>query len=342
MWSSVVSLALAAALAQAMAVQAPPSVVVLESLGRPVGIAGLVDSGGLLLAHRSAVPQGQLLARTLAGEQRAVVQVAASDEVTQLVVLRLNQPLPGLGAPIKLAKRAPTLGSKVIAWTPTGPQQGEYVRGGLPGLMKPSMRYAPLSELRFETSLDRVGGALLFDGEGHLFGVLSATLDAVDTVVAQRTFAAGGFAGGGFAGGSQGMANQQYGPLGLTVAYALEPSVLRRVVAGFAGPAGVVEHPSLGVFFTEDVQNGAVLLERVLPGSPAARAGLEAGDEVVSVDGIRLSSAIDFAVALFGAEIGSTMTLQIARRGEPRTVALVVASHLDFPELTKQQRRGPE
>src|SRR5215469_1664817 len=48
-------------------------------------------------------------------------------------------------------------------------------------------------------------------------------------------------------------------------------------------------HPMLGVTFYSD-QSAPLEIRRVMPGSPAEQAGLERGDEILSVDGRRVAS----------------------------------------------------
>jgi hypothetical protein len=48
-------------------------------------------------------------------------------------------------------------------------------------------------------------------------------------------------------------------------------------------------HPTLGVLFYSD-QNAPLEIRRVMPGTPAEEAGLERGDEIISVDGRRVAS----------------------------------------------------
>ncbi len=65
-----------------------------------------------------------------------------------------------------------------------------------------------------------------------------------------------------------------------------------------------------------------VVLEDVQPGSPASKAGLRAGDVVLSLDGRPVENARRFEVAVYQRAIGDSVVLQI-QRGEEKTTAEV-------------------
>ena len=67
--------------------------------------------------------------------------------------------------------------------------------------------------------------------------------------------------------------------------------------------------PVLGVTVGED--DGAVVVRGVQPGTPAARAGVEAGDEIVSVDGIRVDAIHELRERLDAIEPGEDYELVV-------------------------------
>ena len=70
---------------------------------------------------------------------------------------------------------------------------------------------------------------------------------------------------------------------------------------------------------------GGALVATVQPDTPAARAGLRAGDVVRAVDGARVESPRDLAVAVAGVKPGVETKLDVLRNGEARAVHLTVA-----------------
>ncbi|MBC5799389.1 MAG: S41 family peptidase [Candidatus Eremiobacteraeota bacterium] len=59
-------------------------------------------------------------------------------------------------------------------------------------------------------------------------------------------------------------------------------------------------------------------VESIIPGSPAERAGVQAADEIVAIDGARLGGKSPDAVrAMLRGKIGTTVRLSLVREGEP-------------------------
>jgi len=70
--------------------------------------------------------------------------------------------------------------------------------------------------------------------------------------------------------------------------------------------------------------DGRVVISAVAPNGPAARAGLRAGDIVMSCDGRDVSSTRQFEELVLGAQPGSVARVRVRRGGEPRTVEVPV------------------
>lgn len=90
-----------------------------------------------------------------------------------------------------------------------------------------------------------------------------------------------------------------------------------------------------------------VLIKKVLPGGPAAEAGLRGGDVIVAVNGRDLTGkSLDYAVDLITGPVGSRLQLAVVRGGQnPATVNLVrrnvaVASVSDVQMLDRQAGLG--
>lgn len=81
------------------------------------------------------------------------------------------------------------------------------------------------------------------------------------------------------------------------------------------GPAA-----QLGLQVQQD--DDGLVVSGVLPGSPAAEAGLELGDRLLALDGTELASAADAAEAVATIEPGSSAELTYERDGEPRSVQI--------------------
>ena len=88
--------------------------------------------------------------------------------------------------------------------------------------------------------------------------------------------------------------------------------------------------PYLGITYlaVEDAQTAAqlgvnaygVYVVEVVKGGPAEKAGLQAGDRIVSVDGTEIASKDDLGTLMQKHAAGDTLSITIAREGQMQTV----------------------
>jgi S1-C subfamily serine protease len=78
----------------------------------------------------------------------------------------------------------------------------------------------------------------------------------------------------------------------------------------------------LGAELVTGTTAGAVVA-RVRPGAPAARAGIVAGDVIISIDGEAISSSVDVAEALASLTSGQTVKIEITKRDGSRATVEV-------------------
>jgi hypothetical protein len=285
-----------------------PSVAVLMQGGAPSGTAALIDSSGLFLAHRTAVPARALQARMPDGR---ILQMRwkADDETTGFVLLEAAGWTPGQGRPVGVSGATPRPGTRLFAALSGGPIRAEFVAGDRLGVMGAARRLMPLAEVKFEAPLQTVAGALLFSPDGNLIGAVNATLEGTDDL-GQRAMQNMQQALSNLAGGVK--VQQRFGPSQLTVAYTVSPAVMLRVVDGFRTPPHEVVHPAIGVFCRDAIGGGAEI-ERVVPGSPAEQAGLRPADVIFAIGGVQIFNQIDFARVMMNQRVGSKVTMQVRR-----------------------------
>jgi S1-C subfamily serine protease len=96
---------------------------------------------------------------------------------------------------------------------------------------------------------------------------------------------------------------------------------VRRAYIGIAAQQFAVSRRRQHV--TGLMQDSAVMVASVEPGSPAERAGLAAGDIVLSLDGTVVTGADDLIRLLAGDKIGRTVEIETLRNGERRRLSLV-------------------
>jgi putative serine protease PepD len=70
----------------------------------------------------------------------------------------------------------------------------------------------------------------------------------------------------------------------------------------------------------------AARVAQVRPGTPAARAGIRAGDVIVGIDGHRIGSSDELRSAIDARSPGDTVSITLRRSGKERTVHVTLAS----------------
>lgn len=95
------------------------------------------------------------------------------------------------------------------------------------------------------------------------------------------------------------------------------------VLSGFAAVAGAADRPALGVTLGNS-SNGA-LVTGVYAGSPASRAGLMAGDQIVSINGQKVGSYQDVINMVSKADAGAKLNLAVNRLGWNGNVNVTLA-----------------
>jgi putative serine protease PepD len=85
-----------------------------------------------------------------------------------------------------------------------------------------------------------------------------------------------------------------------------------------------VSHPALGVSVTE-AEGGGALVSSVTSGSAAAKAGLQQGDVITSVNGKSVNDSDDLVGIVQSASVGDKVTIVFTRNGAEKTVTATLA-----------------
>jgi putative serine protease PepD len=104
--------------------------------------------------------------------------------------------------------------------------------------------------------------------------------------------------------------------VGFAVPIDASKKVAQTLIAG-----GTVQHAWLGVGLA---RVGAARVTQVVAGSPAAKAGLKAGDVVTSFDGHTVSSADDLSAAVAAAKPGETVSVTVQRGGSAKHLSVTL------------------
>jgi S1-C subfamily serine protease len=89
----------------------------------------------------------------------------------------------------------------------------------------------------------------------------------------------------------------------------------------------------------EKTENGALKISNVVPESPAEKAGLRAGDVLVSANGVRYASATDEEMGKVSEAFkpGNTITYAVLHAGHEKTVQVKLA---EMPDRVRAQILG--
>jgi carboxyl-terminal processing protease len=88
-----------------------------------------------------------------------------------------------------------------------------------------------------------------------------------------------------------------------------------------------------GIGVMTSAGSGTIKVERVLPGTPAEKAGVKAGDEIVKIDGVDVSSmTYQEAISKVRGEPGTSVTLTIVHAGSTTPVDItIVRANIEIP-----------
>lgn len=99
-----------------------------------------------------------------------------------------------------------------------------------------------------------------------------------------------------------------------------------------SGRAAGPQRPWLGIFTAE--RAGHVVVTRVAPGGPGAKAGLRPGDQVIGVGRNPIGSMADFYRKIWGVgPAGSDIPVNVIRDGEPQSIVVASGDRYDYLKL---------
>lgn len=286
-----------------------PSVVLILNQGRQSGSSGsgvIVSEDGYIVTNNHVV-EGAVQLRAVFNDGREVAaRLIGTYPASDLAVIKVEEAVPAvaeLGDSDSLR-----LGSRVIAiGSALGRFQNTVTTGIVSGLGRQLGGINGLIQTDASINHGNSGGPL-FNLAGQIVGI--------NTLVVRD-------------GGSSGPAEG----LGFSI-----PSNVVRAVSQQLIATGSVERAYIGIRYrglqTDEANRldmpvgSAALVESVTEGGPAARAGLQAGDIILAVDGSLLNTSSSLPTLMFSLRPGQNITLDVVRGEQTGELSLTLG---DYP-----------
>ena len=285
-----------------------------ERVGAGIGSGFITRADGIVVTNAHVVAGATRVSVALPDGKTFPARILGRDETNDLAVLKIdarNLPVAPLGSSqgLIIGEWAVAIGNPY---------------GFLLGNIEPSVTAGVISA----TGRNLVGRA---EGEG-------VYLDMIQTDASINP----GNSGGPLinaAGEVIGVNSSIYSPSGGSVGlgFAIPVDRAKRVTEDLLAH-GAVRRPWIGVKLRlpqsgnpRDALTAGAVIQSVVPGSPAARAGLQPGDVIVSSRGRRQRNPFDWETELLDLRVGEQVPLVVRRDGRDRAVTVEVA---DLPEVS--------
>ena len=278
-----------------------------EQPARGLGSGFIVSQDGLVLTNAHVVRAGGEVIVRLTDKREFKAKVIGTDAQTDVAVLKIDAtglPTVKIGDP-----NAVRVGEWVVAiGSPYGFDNS--VTAGIvsaKGRALPDGTYVPFIQTDVAVNPGNSGGPL-FNMKGEVIGINSQ--------IYSRT---GGYQGLSFA-------------IPMDVAANVQTQLVQhgKVTRGRIGVAIQEVNQSLAESFGLKKPAGA-LVSSVEQDSPAARAGIEAGDVILRADGKEIAGSMDLSGYIANVRPGTAVKLELWRKGTPRQVSVTVG------EMTPQK-----
>lgn len=265
---------------------------IVDASGTGSGV--IYKSDGYIVTNHHVIEGAKEILVQLSDGRELPAKLLGSDSITDLAVIKIdakNLPTATFGD-----SDAIMVGETAIAiGNPLGLELRGTVTAGVVSALNRTVKIGdsdvPLIQTDAAINPGNSGGALV-NADGEVIGINS------------RKVAAGGVEGLGFA----------------------VPSNIVKSVVRDLEKNGAVTRPYLGVYlmdkealdnshFEYDLQGG-VLVYKIAPNSPIAKAGIKPMDVIIKINGEKVSRASELRAKLFTHKVGDVVTLTVLYRGE--------------------------
>jgi len=272
-----------------------------EMESQSLGSGFIIDSHGYIITNNHVVKDAEEIIVRLSDRRELKAKLVGTDPRSDMALLKVeadNLPIVRIGSSAKLK-----VGEWVMAiGSPFGFDHSVSV-GVVSAIGRnlPSENYVPYIQTDVAINPGNSGGPL-FNGAGEVVGINSQ--------IYSRT---GGFMGLSFA-----------IPIDVAMDVVKQLKAHGKVVRGWLGILIQDVNRELAESFGMDRPEGAVVL-KVMPDSPAAKAGLQVGDVVIEYNGKRIHQSSDLPLEVGRTPVGRTVPVVVIREGKRKTLKVTIA-----------------
>jgi len=290
-----------------------------ERIENSLGSGVIVSPEGLIVTNHHVVEGATEITAVLADRREFPATLVLDDERTDLAVLRIDNGHADLPHVEFRNSDSIEVGDLVLAiGDPFG--VGQTVTSGI--ISATARTQVGISDYAFFIQTD---AAINPGNSGGALVTLDGKLVGINTAIFSRS------------GGSIG------------IGFAIPSNMVRTVVAS-AERGGEVVRPWTGLIgqsLTPDLAEafgltrpGGVVVNKVYPGGPAARAGIAPRDVILSVDGQAVEDVESFRFRVATGELGRSVSLEIWRDGKTLKVILPLERAPETPPRDERQLDG--
>jgi 2-alkenal reductase len=274
---------------------------------RSSGSGVIISEEGYIITNHHVIEGQQSLTVIYADGSRHEATLIGSDPLQDLAVIKVSDPVPATATLGDSSALQP--GETLIA---IGSPLGDFKNTVTTGVVSALNRSVPGSSME---GLIQTDAAINHGNSGGPLVNVKGEVIGINTLVVR----------------GNGNSFDQAEGLGFAVPSNIVKTVSEALIAN-----GKIEYAYLGVSYgmidpdiavenNLPVQNGA-LISQVVPGQPAAKAGLKEGDIITAVNGNQLGSETSLRGVLLQQKPGDTITLEVLRDNETLTFEVTLAT----------------